>query len=128
MAEQVSYYWEIENFSGSGSHLKERLVLIEWIPGPPGMYIEEEAIAATTVRVERIADSRTVQFFQVYLHNRSLPRITFEEVIEDNGEVVRRNKWIVSDATIPKMDQRDRKDGEHDWATKPYIDEFVLQL
>lgn len=128
MAEQISYYWEIDDFVDTGHPLQERLVLIEWIPEPPDTSGPEGSITNMQVRVERIADSRTVQFFKVYLQNAPLPRITFGEVVEENGEVVRRNTWIVNGATIPTMEQRDRLEGEHEWATRPYIDEFVLQL
>ncbi|MGH9819693.1 MAG: hypothetical protein ACRD43_05945 [Pyrinomonadaceae bacterium] len=128
MAEQISYYWEIDDFVDTGHPLQERLVLTEWIPAPPDISGAEEPITDIQIRVERIADSRTAQFFKIYLQNASLPRITFGEVVEENGEVIRRNKWIVNGATIPIMEQRDRLEGEHEWATRPYIDEFILQL
>ena len=130
MAEQISYYWEIDDFPDAGVPLRERLVLIEWVAAPPApdTHISKKTAAGTKVRVERIANFITVQFFKVYLANRPLPRIVFEEVIEENGEEIRRNKWIVEDAIIPTMDQRDRKEGEYEWATRPHIDEFLLQI
>jgi hypothetical protein len=121
MVERVSYYWQIDD-------LRERLVGLQWSPAPPDADSSAADIYELRIRVERIANPITVQIFRHNVSGQPFPDIRFEEIVENDGKLLRRREWITKDSVVATMNQRRRQEGEPDWADGlgPNIDELVF--
>lgn len=120
MAEQQTYHWQIYDFHNAGDHLSEQLADIEWSPPMTGT----DSSLPEKARVLRIANQFTFRFFRAKKTERPFPAIVLQEVVTVDGEHIRTTEWVVNEAIVRSAVQRDRREGEADWATNPYVDEI----
>ncbi|MEP6849177.1 MAG: hypothetical protein ABI999_10005 [Acidobacteriota bacterium] len=128
MSEEISYYWQVDNFFGDKNHLRERLVAVQWSPAEPDETKPETTKGSIEFRIERVANSLTPHLFRSNVSGNPFPRMILWKKVESDGEVLNDVEMVVSNAIIGTMKQRDLVAGENPWADNLgwYVDELAF--